>query len=216
MRLLPILALLSLGGCNVVVTQTPMFTKADGAGGPGFRPGVWRGKPDPGCAFDEKSPLDNWPACANGALVDDDAITMVKTVNGERAVAARIGYVLTSGEPRILQLSVGGLPTGLGLSLSGYFYGGVRSTKTDDQGRIIAYTTWFVACGPPPPQPAAGSSPNKISFATLSPFPGLVMDKAGQNCTPNSVATLRNAAVESAKLPADSPSETRWVRDGDR
>jgi len=216
MRLIPILALLALGGCNMVITQAPMFTKADGAGAPRFRPGVWRGKPDAACAFDEASPLDSWPACANGALVDDDAISMVKTVNGQRTVAARIGYVLTAGEPRILQLSVAGLPTGLGLSLSGYFYGGVRPTKADDRGRIIAYTTWFVACGPPAPPPAAGSNPNKISFATLSPFTGLVMDKAGQNCTPNSGADLRNAAEESAKLPSDSPSETRWVRDGDR
>ena len=216
MRALLILAVLLLGGCNMVVTQTPMFTKADGAGAPGFRPGVWRGKPNAGCAFDETSPLDSWPACANGAIVDDDAISMVKTVNGARTVGAKISYVLAAGEPRILQLSVAGLPTGLGLSLSGYFYGGVQPTKTDDRGRIIAYTTWFVACGPPPPPPAAGSSPNKISFATLSPFPGLVMDKAGQNCTPNSGAALRNAAVESSRLPADSPSQTRWVRDGDR
>jgi hypothetical protein len=215
MRLLLILALLSLGGCNMVVTQTPMFTKADGAGAPGFRPGVWRGKSDAGCAFDETSPLDSWPSCANGALVDDDAISMIKTVNGERTVAARIGYVLTAGEPRILQLSVAGLTPGFGLSLSGYLYGGVQPTKTDDRGRIIAYTTWFVACGPPP-SPVAGSSPNKIRFATLSPFPHLVMDKGGQNCTPISVAALRNAAVESAKLPGDLPSQTRWVRDGDR
>jgi len=216
MRLLPILALLALGGCNMVVTQTPMFTKADGAGAPGLRPGVWRGKPDAGCAFDEKSPLASWPACANGAVVDDDGISMVKTVNGARTVAAKIGYVLAAGEPRILQLSVGGLTPSFGLSLSGYLYGGVQPTKTDDQGRIIAYTNWFVACGPPPPQPAAGSSPNRISFATLSPFAGLVMDKSGQNCTPISVAALRNAAVESAELPGDLPSETRWVRDGDR
>jgi len=216
MRLIPILALLALGGCNMVITQAPMFTKADGAGAPGFRPGVWRGKPDAGCAFDETSPLDDWPACANGALVDDDAISMVKTVNGERTVAAKIGYVLTAGDPRILQLSVAGLTPGFGLSLTGYLYGGVRPTKTDDRGRIIAYTTWFVACGPPPPPAAAGSSPNKISVATLSPFPGLVMDKSGQNCMPDSVAALRNAAVESAKLPADAPSQTRWVRDGDR
>ena len=213
MRIVLIFALMSLGGCNMVITQTPMFTKADGAGAPGFRPGVWRGKADAGCVFDETSPLDSWPGCANGALVDGDALTMVKTVNGQAAPAAKIAYVLTGGDPRILQLSVGSLAPGLGLSLSGYLYGGVRPTKTDDQGRITAYTTWFVSCGPPPPPSTNGT---KISLATQAPFPGLVMDKDGQNCTPSSVAALRNAALESAKLPGDVPSDTRWVRDGDR
>jgi hypothetical protein len=216
MRAIVILALLSLGGCNMVVTQTPMFTKADAAGAPGFRPGVWRGKPDAGCAFDETAPLESWPGCANGAVVDDDAISMIKMVNGERSVAARIGYVLAGGKPRIVQLSVAGLTPGFGLSLSGYLYGGVQPTKIDDRGRIVAYTTWFVACGPAPPKSAAGADASKISFATRTPFPGLTMDSSGQNCTPASADALRNAAAASALLPEDAPSETRWVRDGDR
>jgi hypothetical protein len=29
-----------LGGCNLVVTDQPLFSKADGAGGPRFRAGV--------------------------------------------------------------------------------------------------------------------------------------------------------------------------------
>ena len=214
MRIVLILALLMVGGCNMVVTPTPMFTKADGAGAPGFRPGVWRGKADANCVFDEASPLDSWPSCANGALVDGDAISVVNSGSRERAAAAKIGYVLTVGDPRILQLSLAGLAPGMGLSLSGYLYGGVRPTKVDDQGRITAYTTWFVSCGPPPPK--ATTSAGKISFATHSPFPGLVMDKDGENCTASSVEALRNAAIASAKLPDDSPSETRWVRDGDR
>jgi len=210
-----LLAALLLGGCNMVLTPTPMLTKADEGGAPGFKPGVWRGKDDPACAVDEHAPLDSWPGCANGAVVGDDDISVYQTVNGQRTAKAKVAYVLAAGEPRLLQISLAGVPLGpaLSLSLSGYVYGGLRPTKTDEAGRITAYSAWLVLCGPPPPPNAHGAN---TSFATLAPFPGIVMDKTRQNCTTNSVAALRQAAVESAKLSDASPSTSYWVRDGDR
>ena len=53
-----------LGGCNMVMTDKPMFSVADGAGAPAIRGGVWRDdKPD--CVFDEAAPQNKWPKCAD-------------------------------------------------------------------------------------------------------------------------------------------------------
>ena len=216
MRSALIAALLLLGGCNMVVTPTPMVSKTDEAGAPSLRPGVWRGKADPACAFDEQSSLDGWPSCANGAVVGDNDISVYQTLNGQRAPKSKVAYILAAGDPRVLQISLSGLTTGVGLSFNGYVYGGLRQTKTDAEGRIIAYSAWLVACGPSPPQNTKSSDGAKISFGTLAPFSGLVMDKDGQNCAPKSVAALRNATVESEKLPDATPSSSHWVRDGDR
>ena len=64
--LILVAAALMLGGCNLVVSQTPVFRAADAAGAPPFKPGLWA-SPGPGCTFDESTPFDAWPKCANGS-----------------------------------------------------------------------------------------------------------------------------------------------------
>ncbi len=97
-----------------------------------------------------------------------------------------------------------------------FCYYGVRPLKFDNQGFIVATRSWPVFCGPFPDekrQKATGSS------VTETPFAGLHV--VYQNCTADSEAALRNAALSSEamiltlgpKAKAMWP-DARWVREG--
>ena len=64
MRILIALAAASLlGGCNMVMSETPWFSVADQTGAPQLREGVWV-EPGANCAFIKDDPVDKWPTCA--------------------------------------------------------------------------------------------------------------------------------------------------------
>ncbi|MBV9994186.1 MAG: hypothetical protein JO127_03135 [Caulobacteraceae bacterium] len=202
-----LIGVLLLGGCNLVMTTQPMFGPADAAGAPRLRPGVWNGPPDPACPYDETKPVAAWPACANGGLVSEGQIRARQDLNG---ASAGVDYILAAGDPLILQLRGLEPAPGSGISITRYFYAGLRPARTDAQGRIIAYDAWLVLCGPPSRKAVTPDAP-----ATRSPFPGLVMDPSGQACGPRSAAALRGAAAASRRWPAAALG-AHWVRDGDR
>jgi hypothetical protein len=225
-----------LGGCNMVLTEKPMFTVADGAGAPAIRPGVWRDQ-KPGCDFDEGLPQDKWPKCASASPGP-----------GEQPF-----WVEVSGDPLILQFPLH-LPYGKAADDS-YLYAAFRPLKLDAQGRVIAMKRWPVRCGPPPPPPempeaakfddsvTADRADRRLSEAdkakiakaradlaklqadsrklladlartqpTKEPLPGLTMDSQAGSCAPISVEALRNAARASEAW-ADEDAISHWVRD---
>lgn len=212
-RLALIGALLLLGGCNMVITQAPLFTTADEAGAPPLRPGVWASTPDASCVFDERTPVSTWPSCANGGVTRDGSIGGFHDDGQSKSTLTMMDDVVAAGDPRVLQLHVGEAAPSADLSVSGYFYIALRATKTDDQGRITAMTSWPVLCGPPPPNSATTSG--KMEFGTKAPFPGLVMDQDKTNCTTTSQAALRHAASASEQYSA-GVSPSHWVRDGEQ
>jgi hypothetical protein len=216
MRTLVLIGALLLGGCNMVVTKTPVFTRADETGAARLRSGVWSGPTSTPCDFDEHAPLDSWPSCANGAVMGEGVIGGYQEKDGKRGLF-QTDVVLAAGEPRVLQIDAGAVALGDGFSLSGYFYAALRPTKTDNQGRITAFTAWPVLCGPPPADTTMKN--NKMVFGTRHPLPGLVMDKDGNNCATHSTNALRMAATASeqwATSDGGQPSASHWVRDGDR
>jgi hypothetical protein len=203
-----------LGACNMVVTKDPVFARADEAGAPQMRLGVWDGDPSADCQVDETKPFPDWPACSNGFVVRGDGTIGEFTNQGGKRAWASTDIVLAAGEPRILQLHVTA-DAGDPVMPSMYLYAGFEPTKLDDQGRIVAARSWIAICGPPPPEGAKGPG-DKPHPGTLHPFAGLTMDGDGNNCTPASPAALRNAARESRALTAPKDiSGSHWVRDGD-
>jgi hypothetical protein len=209
------LATALLGACNMVVTKDPVFSKADAAGAPVLRPGVWDGDAKPDCQVDETKPLSQWPSCASGFVVMDDHRVGNFDDQGGKHAWTTTDYVLAAGEPRILQLYFheGTDP----MMPSAYFYAAYRPTRFDDQGRVVAGRSWIVICGPPPAQPAQTDANGKQRTGTEHPFRGLTMDSDGNNCSPDSPAALRNAARESRPLTAPKDiSGSHWVRDGER
>ena len=96
-----------------------------------------------------------------------------------------------------------------------YCYTGLRADRLDAEGRIVAFTTWPIWCGPAPKRAEGAGGPN----VTDAPFPGLTV--VGEHCVADDVAALRAAATASeAPVPSDEFTEPfglarfRWIRDG--
>lgn len=204
-------AAVTLGGCNLVVSPTPVFTAADAAGAPPLRTGVWAG-PEPDCKFDEAAPAADWPKCANGSIITPSE------AKGIGAEAKPSAYVLAAGDPRILQaaadFSAGG-DASVKQNGQMYFFLAFEPLGSDAEGRIVKAQAWFIQCGPPP-APHKGDSGKDIKpedFVTKHPLPGLKVD--GGMCTPADKAAVRGAA-RASRAWADQLLQTHWVRDGSK
>jgi len=216
LRIVLVMAALSLlGACNVVMTKTPLFTKADAAGGPKLRPGVWSEAPDSDCAVDEGKPLPDWPECANGFVVIDDGTFGGYSKQDGKRVWTTVSALLVGGEPMVFQIHATGDASPATVP-DVYVYSGLAAAKLDAQGRIIATLSWPVQCGKPPPADAKTPDGGQRT-GKLEPLPGMVMDADGSNCTTTSPAALRAAAKASRAwtVPGET-SAAHWVRDGDK
>jgi len=173
--------MLSLGGCNMVTTQTPMFTVADGAGAPPIRSGVWRNeKPD--CQFEETTPQDAWPTCAaaNGGVGNPPL------------------WLEAAGDPPLLQIPLT-LPYNKGAPPM-YVYMAFRSLKLDDKGRVIAMKEWPVKCGPPPPPEKTEPDPAGVGEPAAPPPPA----PAGGLYSPSDPSSLKPLSAPSGGETAQS------------
>jgi len=227
-RALALLCLGWLGGCNAVVTKTPLFTAADEAGAPVLKPGVWLVFKEADCALDESKPIDEWPDCAGGVVARPGEV-ISHDPKAAKGVWEHNPVVLAAGDPRIAQVPIkagvsaqaqasasGGAEASASASGGGetrvFGYAGASPTSVDDQGRILALEWWPVQCGPPPPKNAKGEV---TAFGTLKPLPGLEMKPGEAVCSTASPSDLR-AAAKASKAWADAIGQARWLRDGDR
>ncbi|KQW83120.1 hypothetical protein [Brevundimonas sp. Root1279] len=213
-----------LGACtNMVRSETPWFGPADAIGAPALRDGVWAAV-DPECAFDTHLALEEWPDCAQRRIVrGGEELNLNRSGGGDRVDYnwSSEAFVLTAGELRINQRACGE-PHGLreaeespessavdeAVSRLVYCYAALRAEALDADGRIVAFTTWPIWCGP---QPAQGEgNPN----VTNKPFPGLTV--VGEYCVADDVAALRAAATATEMLLPDPRQRARfrWIRDG--
>jgi hypothetical protein len=217
-----------LGACNVVLTKAPLFTQADAAGAPTLRTGVWLFLKQADCDVDPSKPYRDWPDCAGGGFVKEGEISGHKS-GAPKDELERTPVVLAAGDPRVAQLRIdvdvsadaqasasGGATASASASGGGhsqpYGYAGVQPTKLDDQGRIVAFRFWPVACGPPPKDKNGADT----AAGTLRPLPGMEMTPGDPVCSTTSKAALR-AAAKASEAWADGPiPEARWIRDGDR
>lgn len=215
--LLVALSLLLLGGCNMVMTKTPLFTAAD-ASPPQLRLGVWRGVSDKPCRFDQTRPVARWPGCANAFVVSADKLTSFDVNSAGKHTTSTIPYVLAGGAPEVLQVhSPEDGDSAEAADDKGYVYLGLRATKTDSQGRATAFTAWSTLCGAPPPNDAKTSDGQHSRYGSLAPLSGLTMDKDENNCTAASQDAVRAAAAASEQwTKPGSMIGARWVRGGDR
>ena len=214
-------AALALGGCNLVVSPTPVFSAADAGGAPPLRPGVWAA-PQPNCDFKPADPLAAWPQCAGGAVITDTAFvaavdpSSLGTSSQPPAPAAakpqmNVPYILAAGDPRVLQIDME-LPLDPAAKTRFFYFVALRPTARDADGRIVAAEMWPIQCGPPPPpKPASSSGEVDQGNVTDHPLPGMKVDKG--MCTPADKAAVLNAAVASRAW-ADQTGALHWVRDG--
>jgi hypothetical protein len=213
-------ATLALGGCNLVVSERPVFTAADAVGAPSLRAGVWSAS-QPDCDFKASDPVADWPKCAGGGVITPTAIMASVDPNSPGspdqppATIAKpqmtIPYVLAAGDPRVMKINVM-LPPGAG-SLSALFYfAALKPVARDADGRIVQAELWPIQCGPPPPPKAASAGADADqSGVTDHPLPGL--KAADGMCTPTDKAAVQNAA-KASRAWAGQTGTLRWVRDG--
>jgi hypothetical protein len=211
-----------LGGCNIVVSKTPVFTAADGAGAPALKPGLWLAEKDD-CKFDEAQPLAKWPDCA------DPLVITPTLVHGVGAKAGKPEpYLVAAGDPLVIQAQIDiDVSAGVDVSATGnatasgsasaqvkspppYAFLGVHPIALDAQGRVVRMEEWPVQCGPPPPDPKPNTPFDKARYVTYHPLPGLKID--GQVCTPSGKTAVLNAARESRTYGRTQTSH--WVREG--
>jgi hypothetical protein len=207
-----ILGAMTLSGCNLVMSPTPVFTTADAAGAPPLKSGVWA-SPDKDCKLDEAKPAAEWPSCASGAIIKDGKAWAVG--HADKATP----YVLAAGEPRVMQAvadisDVAG--QGVTVSQKGpiYMFIALKPVSHDDAGAITRAEAWFIQCGPPPAKPKDGSaaSNDPKAYGTKHPLPGMTMDNG--ECSPKDKAAVRGAAGPSRAW-ADPVMEMHWVRGGE-
>lgn len=231
-----LLSSLLLGACaNMVRSEAPWFGPADAEGAPALRDGVWAAV-HPDCRFNAERPLEQWPACAGGRVVRGGEALDLSFIDGEdgRGRRWRSSYawssetfVLAAGAPRIHQRACGA-PRGEqaedgatesardpAVSRLVYCYAGLRADGLDAEGRIVAFTTWPIWCGPFPQRAEGEGGPN----VTDAPFPGLSV--VGEHCVADDVHALRAAATASeTPNPPGEPADPlgsarfRWIRDG--
>ncbi|MFZ5668968.1 MAG: hypothetical protein ACOY4K_05710 [Pseudomonadota bacterium] len=204
---------LLLGACNRVHTSEPLFFASDAPDAPRFREGVWLietpiadegddGKP---CRVDARKPVTRWPKCADWALVRGGEFTgYERDDKGGEARWESMAYVLAGGSPPVLQLATPEADGKLD-----YQYFGVRVTRRAADGRIEAYDSWPVLCGPPPPE-GTKKADGTIQYATLNPLPGLTV--VDDNCTTDQPSAVLNAASASLQWTAPQGG-ARWIRD---
>jgi hypothetical protein len=205
------LAALALSACNVVTTKEPLFTQAD-ASPHHLRDGVWAPKPDDEkCVFDETKPVEAWPECVDPVLVRNSELLAWQRDTKTWKADDTSKVLIVGGDPMILQFydkPQDGDPI--------YLYSGV-DPKLDADGRIVALQAWPVLCGPPPPPPEGQPASDDVTAAgTKAPFPGMLMDEKGQNCTTTDPGVVRAAAKASRPLIKKALTSVRWIRDGER
>ena len=191
---------LTLGGCNLVYSEKPLFGRADEAGAAALRPGLWATS-DPKCPFDEGRPIQLWPTCASWTLVRPGQLLELK----DNAWTST-DYVLAGGDPRVMQA-----PFTVDKG-SAYLYGALKPLRLDAGGRVVAFRTWPVLCGPPPEQkPGADKPVAQQRYVTEHPLPGLTIKD--NDCLAADQGAVR-AAAKASESWESGPTEAHWIRDG--
>ncbi|RAK67293.1 hypothetical protein [Phenylobacterium kunshanense] len=172
MRSLGLLALVAstvLAGCNLVITDRPMFDR-EAVAERAFKAGVWASV-QADCPIPRAGEtVQHWPTCASARILRPGIE----------------GLVLARGDPMIYQLR---MTTDEG---SSYAYAGLRPTHLDKSGKIDAFELWPVECGPPVITPEGERRPTK------TPGPGLTMNgEEPSSCRAEDASAVRRAAKDS-------------------
>jgi len=188
-RLLGLALLLPLlGGCNMLISEEPMFGGSDRAALVP-RDGIWL-SPDKGCDFDSSRPESGWPECAMWVVVRNGGTDLYLT-DGKRQSQV-VGGFFAAGDPQILQAYW--IDTDKQPHRAFYGFFGVEIHQVGPDGRYSAASVWPVECG-------TQSNPN----ADIQPYPGV-----GADCRPSSKEAIRPAAEKSRRT--EQIEEWRWLR----
>lgn len=185
-RLLLLHLLATLSACNMVISETPMFTESDQSA---LLPkdGVWLGDVED-CRFDAGQAEASWPKCAVWVIARKSGRELVVT-DGKRQ-SQRVVAIFASGTPNVVQGKWTDDAKKPPSTLYGFY--GLEPGKVGPNGRFAAASIWPVECG-------------IKSGAGIDRFPGI-----SPECRPSSKKAIRAAAKSSR--PAAEVSRLRWLR----
>lgn len=188
-HLLLLACLLSLlGACNMVISETPLFSPEDEAT---FRPrdGVWV-VDDPDCKFDSSLPESDWPKCAMWIVARPNGEVLLQ--NGEdEGQPGR--FVIAKGQPPIVQILWRDEAKEDGKTF--YVFFGLEAGRAQTDGAFVTAFSWDVMCGVKDP-----------SSSEIEPYPGITPE-----CRPSSKDSIRSAALAS-RANAEMAMHWRWLR----
>jgi hypothetical protein len=227
---LAVAAAMALSGCNMVITKKPMFTVADGVGAPPVRAGVWR-TDKRGCDFDENQAQDQWPLCSQARpsvgnspfwqeVAGDPVLLQARlALPGEKEADAEYFYIAL----RPLKLDDAGRviamkswPVRCGpppAPTSAAHHNLTASRQKPDSMTNAEWADLQAKLAKLEADSEKLQAQADRMKGTKQPLPGMKMDKeSGASCTPDSVASLRNAAKASEAW-ADEEAVSHWVRE---
>ena len=159
--------LLALAGCNIAVSDKPVFGEAQRST-VRLKDGYWV-IAEQGCKYDSTKPVDSWPGCADWIVIAGNQIVRERDKN---VFGVEPALLIAVGEPLIMQIfsksERGEQPF--------YSFGAIEPKAATPGGEVAAMQVWVVECG-------ADSSHHYPGFDT--------------ECRPGSSDALRAAATAS-------------------
>ncbi len=203
-RLLLLVSLLGLAGCDLnwdgdfayeVVSNTPMFGKADILDGPALKDGMWTfcARGEDSCNYD----YTDFPVRAANPTHRTDRPFPDP---GSRA------FLLASGAPAILQVAYH--------HASGqrmYYYFALKPVARDAEGRVTVMKAWRLLCEPPQSDEAMAHRQHHMWDPAKTLLPGLYAMPNTAWCFAATPQAVRGAAHASEQW--NEMGEFRWYRD---
>ena len=195
------LVVMTLGACNAVTSERPLFATGSGADAPALRTGIWV-MPAEGCKVAVRAPISTWPECANGFVLGEADLSG-GVVDKAGSFQRSASYLKVGGDPLLLQI----IPTlGRASDEPAILYVGWRPTAADAEGRITQARVWLPLCSRP-------------GMEDRSMQRGLISAGKDRPCLATNAAALRQAARQSEAWAFGAQASgltARWVRDADR
>lgn len=198
-----LLILILVSGCDVAMSEKPIFTGADTAGAPQFENGVWLLEDDSDCHVDPAQPASRWPECANWIVFRDGQL-FERVREGDIAVKRIENAVLiVSGDVGLAQIEYRS-SGGLAVEPPVYFFAAFENIDKPPTLPLRSIALWSVMCGTRPGEPGKAASDDHPG--ELVRFPGF-----DEKCQPGSQDALRAAAL--ASRPSGEPRlRAIWMR----
>ncbi|MBA4748566.1 MAG: hypothetical protein H2056_07630 [Sphingopyxis sp.] len=199
--------LLVLGGCDAAISDRPMFTQTDTVGAPKFKDGVWAPVDQDDCQVDKEKRVSQWPDCAEWAYFKDGHLFERRDKNGIELKPVSQSYLIVGGTPAMVQIEHSPVESEDGVTFS--FWALDHGAVGQSELRVVEL--WQVLCGRrddvPDGKESEAADEATPMFGDLIRFPGF-----NEKCRPDSVASLRTAALASRTLPPENPIRLEWVR----
>lgn len=182
--------LLALVGCNIAVSDVPVFGEAQRSS-VRLKDGYWA-IAERDCHYDAAQPVNSWPGCADWMIIADNQIVRERDKN---VLGVEPRLLIADGKPLIAQV----LSKSEKSEAPYYTFAAIEPKAIAPTGQIAAMDLWIIECRADPLRSPPGAT-------AVGNYPGFDAD-----CRPRSIQALRAAAAAS-RPHQDEMIVAKWVR----